>query len=81
MEIDNNGIRIVGMKQVLRALETESLLAVYLAGDAEAHIRERIESACRAHAVEIRPAPSMRELGEACGIDVGAACAGISRAR
>ena len=67
--------RIVGMKQVLRALEADEVAAVYLADDAETRIRERVEAACAAHV------PSMRELGRMCGIDVGAACAGEMRAR
>lgn len=68
--------RIVGMKQVLRALEADEVAA-----DAETRIRERVEAACAAHAVEVRHVPSMRELGRMCGIDVGAACAGEMRAR
>lgn len=77
MGIDRHGIRVVGTKQVLRASEAEKLLAVYLADDASPRIRERIKAACRAHAVEVRPVESMQLLGEACGIDVGAACAGV----
>lgn len=81
MQTDACESRIVGMKQVLRALEMDTISAVYLADDAETRIRERIEAACAAHAVPVRHVPSMRELGRTCGIDVGAACAGVVRAR
>ena len=81
MQTDAWKSRIVGMKQVLRALEADEVAAVYLADDAETRIRERVEAACAAHAVEVRHVPSMRELGRMCGIDVGAACAGEMRAR
>jgi len=70
---------IVGAKQVLRALSADQLACVYIAGDVDAFLSDKLRTACEAHGVEIRPAPSMKELGTACKIDVGAACAGIPK--
>ena len=69
---------IVGTKQVLKAIEAGKLSHVYLAEDAEAFLRNKLIAACTEHGVEIRPIPTMQELGETCGIDVGAACAGVA---
>ena len=46
MNVDRKRIRVVGTKQVLRALEAGTLGVVYVAADAERSIRERIEAAC-----------------------------------
>ncbi len=78
MNVDRKRIRVVGTKQVLRALEAGTLGVVYVAADAERAIRERIEAACALHGVKVRPAESMRALGAACGLVVGAACAGAA---
>lgn len=80
MENTVNRTDIIGMKQVLRALEADMLQTVYIAEDAEPHIRERILAQCALHGTETRTVSTMKELGKACGIEVGAACAGIRRA-
>lgn len=71
--------RIAGLKQVLKALEAGRLERVYLARDAQAHLAARVEQACVKAGVECVDVASMRELGTACGIDVGAVCAGKLR--
>jgi len=71
--------RIVGLKQVLKALEAGRLSRVYLARDAQAHLVAKVEQACRDAGAECVDVPSMKELGAACGIDVGAVCAGEPR--
>lgn len=67
----------VGTKQVLRLLNAGGLTRVYIAQDAEAYLVNKLEAACREHGVETVFVPTMRELGKTCGIDVGAACAGV----
>lgn len=76
-DIDSSAI--VGTKQVLRALEARTLSKVYIAEDAEAFIKSKIRAAAEECGVEITPAPGMKALGEACRIDVGAACVGITK--
>ena len=65
----------VGTKQVLRALSQGRARVVYLAQDADAGIRERVQAACQGQAVSLVPVASMKVLGESCGIAVGAAVA------
>jgi large subunit ribosomal protein L7A len=69
--------RIAGMKQVLKAVTKHSLECVYIAADADEYLIEKLRNACGEAGIPVIEAESMAELGEACGIDVGAACAGI----
>lgn len=79
MDSNSRANRVVGMKQVLRAVESDALQRVYLAADAQPSIRERVEAACLRHAVPVVSVPDMQTLGRMCGIEVGAACAGIRK--
>ena len=69
--------RCVGTKQVLRAIENGQAACVFIAGDADSHIRQRITNACADAGVETVEVDSMQELGHACHIQVGAATACI----
>ena len=69
--------RSVGTKQTSKAVEKGKARAVFLAGDAERHVTGPLEELCREHQVPVVEVPSMRELGAACGIQVGAASAAI----
>lgn len=69
--------RIAGMKQVLKAIGRRSLERVYIAADADEYLTDKLRNACEEAGIPVMEAESMAELGEACGIDVGAACAGI----
>lgn len=68
--------RIVGTKQVLKALAADELELVYLALDAEPFLLNKLKAACHEHGVAVEQVPTMKELGQKCKIDVGAACAG-----
>lgn len=70
---------VVGTKQVLRAMQAGSIDKVYLAEDVEAFLQNKIIDAGQAYGVKIEMVPSMKTLGEACGIDVGAACVGLNK--
>lgn len=69
----------VGLKQVRRGLEDASVRKVFIALDAEPRITDPIRTQCRESSVETEDVPSMKELGAACGIEVGAAVAAILR--
>ena len=71
-------MRVVGLKQTLRALQQDRAQMVYLANDVDDHIRRKITSACAERNVEIRPAGvGQRTLGEWCQIEVGAAVVAV----
>ena len=55
------------------------VLTVFLASDADPRITDSIAALCAEKGVETVTAPSMKELGRACGISVGAAVAALVR--
>ncbi len=71
--------KVVGVKQLRRALSAGTVRKAFLAGDADPRLLEPLEELCRARGVDFEAAPSMKELGKAAGIDIGAAAAGILR--
>ncbi len=71
--------KIVGIKQLRRALSSGSVRKVFLAADADPRLTDPIAESCFDFDISCEMIPSMQELGRACGIDVGAAAAGILR--
>ncbi|HOB20359.1 MAG TPA: ribosomal L7Ae/L30e/S12e/Gadd45 family protein [Candidatus Atribacteria bacterium] len=69
--------KTVGMKQTIKAVQSGSAEVVFLARDVDDHLASRITEACKTAGVEIILVDSMAELGEACGIQVGASTAAI----
>lgn len=65
----------VGLKQVIRLIQAGQAACVYLAQDADAFIQKRVQALCGEHGVPVMPVDSMRQLGQQCGISVGAAVA------
>ena len=73
------GPRVVGAKQTRRALSDGRAVRVYLAEDADPGVTGPIESLCAEQGAQVVHVPAMRELGQACGIAVGAAVAALVR--
>ncbi|MDI3481017.1 MAG: large subunit ribosomal protein [Tepidanaerobacteraceae bacterium] len=69
--------KTIGTKQTLKALEKDRVAVVFLAQDAEEHVVSGLKEMCLKKGVEIVPVRTMKELGDACGIQVGAASAAI----
>ncbi|MFO7274602.1 MULTISPECIES: ribosomal L7Ae/L30e/S12e/Gadd45 family protein [Thermaerobacter] len=69
--------RTVGTKQTLKAVLRGEAVRVYVARDAEPHVVRDLVQACQARGVELEYVDTMRELGSACKIKVGAASAAI----
>jgi len=69
--------KTVGLKQTQRALEKGHVRRVYIAKDAEAHVRRPVLEWCDNHHVECIEVPTMKELGRACGIEIGTAVAAL----
>lgn len=67
--------RIVGTKQTVKAIESGKVELVYLAEDADDFIKRKIVQLCDKHQVPIQYISTMKELGKASGIQVGAALA------
>ena len=69
--------KVIGAKQTLRSLKNNEAKAVYIARDAEERIIDDIQKAAKEMNVQIVYVPTMKELGKAFGIEVGAATAAL----
>jgi large subunit ribosomal protein L7A len=69
--------RIVGLKQTVKAVKNETVKKVYVAEDADDFIKQSVLDACRDKKIQIIYVNNMKELGDACGIDIGASTAAI----
>ena len=75
---DFSGKRIVvGSKQLKKALLSGRARYVFLAENADPAITEPLEVMCGEKNIQITWVPSMTELGQKCGIEVGAAAAAV----
>ncbi len=69
--------KVIGTKQTLRALENETVEAVYIALDAELKVTASVRALAIEKGVEVVEVLTMNELGKACGIKVSAACVAV----
>jgi large subunit ribosomal protein L7A len=75
-EIENAG-KAIGVKQTIKAVQKGLCKCVYIARDADRTIIKDLEELCGGMGVPLKYADSMKQLGKACGIEVGASAAGI----
>ena len=69
--------KVVGAKQVKRALRDSKVNKVYIAQDAEVRVTSEIVQQCDEMHIPIVYVESMNQLGDACGIDINAAVAAL----
>lgn len=69
--------KVVGAKQTRRALESGMAVRVFWAADADPRITESVVLLAREKGVEAEKVSSMKELGKACSLTVGAAVAAL----
>jgi len=67
--------RVIGIKQVAKAVKRMAATEVFIADDAETKVIEPLEALCVEQNVPVNRVSSMKELGTACNIEVGAAAA------
>lgn len=72
-----NNDKVVGIKQTKKAIKEGRARKVYLARNSDIIIRDDINSLCKQANIPIVEVETMQELGHACDIQVGAACAAI----
>lgn len=77
--LDDSARLSVGTKQTKLALEKGEAEKVFIAGDADGKLVGPIVELCQELGIPLVSVDSMRELGKACGIQVGAAAAAIIR--
>ncbi|KAF0824037.1 50S ribosomal protein L7ae-like protein [Cytobacillus firmus] len=69
---------IVGTKQTVKALKLGTIDEVVVASDADPRVTAKVVSTANEMSVPIMYVDSMKKLGKACGIEVGAAAVAIS---
>ncbi len=80
MEMLRNGAkRVVGTKQVTRALKAGTAVRAYVANDADTFIFQQVIRAAEEARVPCIRVETMKELGKASGVDVPAAAAALLR--
>ena len=71
--------KVVGAKQVRRALKDGRAARLYMAMDADPRLLQPLVQDAVNRQVPVSQVPTMRELGQSCGIAVGAAVAVLLR--
>lgn len=69
----------IGTKQTLRMISLGLAEEVYVAQDADPRVTSKVVSLCNEASIKITYVDTMKNLGKACGIEVGAATAAIVR--
>lgn len=69
--------KVVGVKQLRKALREGTARKVFIAENADLRLTDPIRETCQNANVPTESVTTMAELGDACGIAVGAAVAAI----
>ncbi|WP_426449948.1 ribosomal L7Ae/L30e/S12e/Gadd45 family protein [Paenibacillus sp. S-38] len=67
----------IGNKQATKTVEQGKALEVFVAKDADPRITIKMVNLCKKMGVNVTYVESMKLLGKACGIEVGAAVAAV----
>ena len=78
MERLSGSEKVVGLKQVRRAVTEGRVNLVFLACDADPRLTESLEELCNEHGTATVWDYTMAQLGKACGIAVGTAAAAVA---
>lgn len=70
---------IIGTKQAVKALKEGIVIEMIIASDAEPKVTAKIVDEALKINVPVQYVDSMKKLGKACGIEVGAAAVAIIR--
>lgn len=68
----------IGTKQATRMIELGEATEVFVAKDADPRLTGKVVSLCKNCGVKVTYVDSMKQLGKACGIEVGAAVAAVA---
>lgn len=67
----------IGTKQATKTIEQGLAAEVFVARDADPRITVKVTNLCSKLGIKVTYVDSMKQLGKACGIDVGAAIVAI----
>jgi large subunit ribosomal protein L7A len=68
---------VIGTKQTVKALKRHSVKEIVVAEDADPQLTANVIHLAREQGAEVSMVESMKKLGKACGIEVGAAAVAI----
>ena len=77
--LKKQSMRVVGVRQVLRALKENTVETVFLALDAAPHLRAQVEQAAEDMGAPVPTVATMEELSHLCRVDVPSAAAAVIR--
>ncbi len=77
LETLKNAKRVIGIKQVTKAVNKGLTTCVFLAADADERVVGPLRQLCEEKQIMIEESATMTELGNTCSIEVGAAAVGI----
>lgn len=78
-KLRNSAKKIVGTKQVSKAIYRGEVEALYIAKDAEKKVVDQLINLAEEHSLEVYYVETMAELGRTCGIEVQTASAAVVR--
>ena len=70
---------VIGTKQTVKALKEGNVQELLVASDAESRLTSNVVEEANLKQIPIQYVDSMKKLGRACGIEVGAAAVAIIR--
>ena len=77
--LKKRAMRVVGVRQTLRAIKQDRADTVFLAMDAGPQLRGAVEQAAREGNVPLQMVATMEELAALCRVDVPSAAAAVYR--
>ena len=77
--LKNAAVKVIGSKQVQRALKAGTLSRVYLAADIDTFLYQKVRRAAESAGVPVTTVSSSGELGRACGLEIASAAAGLPK--
>ncbi len=77
--LKKRALRVVGARQVLRAIRQDRAETVFLAMDAGSALRGAVEQAAKEADVPLQMVATMEELAALCRVDVPSAAAAVYR--
>jgi large subunit ribosomal protein L7A len=77
LELLKKNKKTIGTKQTLKSVENGTAKVVFIARDADEKITDGLVKLCEKNSIEFIYVDNMKQLGRACGIEVGAAAAAL----
>ncbi|MDD3114228.1 MAG: ribosomal L7Ae/L30e/S12e/Gadd45 family protein [Anaerovibrio sp.] len=69
--------RVIGIKQVTKAISKDQVSCVFLGADADGRVTEPLKDICIGRGIPVEAVYTMGELGKTCSIEVGAAAVAV----